>query len=170
MSLYRNTTQIPNELFDLHLKTLSGASLKVFLFIIRRTIGQVGPLDSKRRVERAWISQSLFTRACGISGRSVSSAIEYLVKHSLIQVTSHSGSPLGTKEKRQGASRLYFASRLRLEASKSSEVSYQNPVTNLHTIKLNRMKLSCYNSSQGVKRISDVQRYEQIIQNLPNKI
>lgn len=165
MSLYKKSTQVPNEVFDAHLKTLTPASLKVLLFILRRTTGQVDPSNKQLRVKRAWISQGLFARACNLSRRAVSNAIELLITDSLIDVTDRKGISMHTKEKRRGASRLYFASRLRLDSnlSRTSKPNCQKPVTNGNTIKLNRIKLSCYNSSQGVKRITDVQRFEQIL-------
>jgi|GEM_PF-1338021 len=168
MSLYKNTTQVPNELFDVLLKTLSSSEHKVLLFIIRRTIGIRDPDSPTGRLERAWISQWLFCRACSLSGRAVSSAIDTLVKKSLIEVSDIAGHVLKTKSKRRGISRLYFASRLRLEvkpSSKVSEAACQKPVTFSHTIKLKQIKLSCYNSSQGGQRISDVQRFKQIQEN-----
>lgn len=168
MSLYKNTTQVPNELFDILLKTLSCSELKILLFIIRRTIGMIDSDSPTGRMQRAWISQWLFCRACNLSGRAVSTAIDELAKKSLIEVTDPGGLILRSKSKRRGASRLYFASRLRLEVNpKEKEANCQKPVTFSHTIKLKQIKLSCYNSSQGVRRISDVQRFKQIEKNHP---
>lgn len=164
MSYYKNTTQTPNELFDILLKTLTKSELKVLLTIIRKTTGMTDP-SSGTRLKRAWISQRLFMRCCSLSGRAVSGAIESLVRQGLIEVTDKDGRELNAKYKRRGVSRLYFASRLRLvkNLKKASELSCRSPVTKGHIIKLNKIKLSCYNKSQGVRRISDEERYHQIL-------
>lgn len=164
MSYYKNTTQTPNELFDILLKTLTKSELKVLLTIIRKTTGMIDT-SSGKRVERAWISQRLFMRCCSLSGRAVSSAIESLVRQGLIEVTDKHGRELNARYKRRGVSRLYFASRLRLvqDLKKASELTCINPVTKGHIIKLNNIKLSCYNKSQGVHRLSDEERYQQIL-------
>jgi len=165
MTYYINTTQTPNILFDVLLKHITFSELKVLMTIIRKTIGMVNPNNIKERVERAWISQKLFMLCTSLSGRAVSSAIDSLVKRQLIEVTDYIGNILETKEKRRGVSRLYYASRLRLEPNpkQASEVSCHNPVNKGHTIKLNNKTKSCYNSSQGIKRISDTERYQQIL-------
>ena len=36
---YKQTTQVPNELFDIHLPDLTFSELKILLFIIRQTYG-----------------------------------------------------------------------------------------------------------------------------------
>jgi hypothetical protein len=172
MSYYTNTTQTPNSVFDHLLKTLKDSELRVLLTVIRKTIGQIDPLQRSKRLERAWISQKLFMLCCNLSGRSISNAIDSLVSKDLLEVTNKKGDILNSKSKRRGASRLYYTSLLRLEENKkqASEPACYNPVTKGHTIKLNTIKQSCYNRSQGVRRLSDTERYLQIqIQN-QNKI
>lgn len=167
MYYYRNTTQTPNLLFDHLLKQLSLSELKVLLTIVRKTLGQVDPKDVTKRLSRAWISQKLFMHCCNLSGRAVSSAIDSLVHKQLIEVTNLQGAVLETKWERRGVSRLYYASLLRLDTSKkqTSESTSIVPVKDVHTIKLNKNKLSCYNKSQGIKRLSDVHRFKQIQKN-----
>lgn len=164
MSYYKNTTQTPNELFDILLKTLTKSELKVLLIIIRRTIGMIHPDNPSKRLDRAWISQRLFMKCCSLSGRAVSQAIDTLVQKKLIEVTNEQERILISRQARRGSPRLYFASRLRLEPTpkQASEPASTNPVTKGHTIKLNNIKLSCYNRSQGVEKISDRERYLQI--------
>lgn len=153
---------------DDHLKTISSSELKVLLTILRKTIGKVDPNKHGKRLDRAWISQKLFRVCTSLSGRAVSSAIDSLVKKGWIEVTDEKGHRLEHKLKRQGMSRLYFASRLRLEPNmkQTSEAACLNPVNTGHIIKLNNKNQSCYNSSQGVKRISDMERYHQIMTRL----
>jgi len=164
MSYYINTTQTPNILFDNLLKVLKDSELRVLLTVIRKTIGQIDPADAHKRLDRAWISQKLFMICCNLSGRAVSSAIDSLVCKGLLLVTDKKGRELESKASRRGASKLYYSSRLRLEPKKeqTSEQACYNPVTKGHTIKLNYTTKSCYNKSQGVRKLSDTERYQQI--------
>lgn len=167
MSYYTNSTQTPNTLLDDIMKTLTDTELRVVLTIIRRTIGYVEPGNPKKRKKRAWISQKLFGICTGKSGKAISNAIDSLVQQNLIEVTNKQGEVLPTKSKRRGATRLYYASLLRLDEKnkQASDIASHNPVTSGNTIKLNKIKLSCYNTSQGVKRLSDVERFKQIATN-----
>lgn len=166
---YKRTTQTPNTLFDHHLKTLTETKLKVLMTIIRKTMGQQDPGCPDKRIERAWISQRLFCICTGKSGRAVSSAIDELSNQGLIEITDIKGTVLATKSKRRGASRLYFASRLDVQepAPATYDLICDNAVKKGHTIKLNEIKQSCYNSSVGIRKLSDLERYRQI-QNLVN--
>ncbi|WP_299213531.1 hypothetical protein [uncultured Dokdonia sp.] len=169
MSYYIHTTQTPNILFDHLLKRLTSSELKVLLTVIRKTIGQTHPTIPGTRLERAWISQKLFMLCCNLSGRAVSNAIDSLVQQKLLLVTDKKGTVLGTKAKRRGASQLYFSSLLRLEQQKEKtrKGSCYKPVTKGHTIKLNNKTKSCYNTSQGARKLSDTERYQQIKNTLP---
>ncbi len=166
--LYKQTTQTPNILFDVHLKTLSKSELTILLTVIRKTVGMVDPLNTKQRLERAWISQRLFSICTGLSTRSVSYAIDSLVKRHLITVTNKQKHHLNTKASRRGVFKLYYSSSLLLEQSqekrKSSELTCHNPVTKGHTIKLTDSKLSCAKKSQGFKKIQKLSDRERILQ------
>ena len=125
----------------------------------------VHPTEKGKRMDRAWISQRLFRLCTSLSGRSVSTAIDRLVNRQLIEVTDADGNLLDSAQKRRGASRLYFASRLRLDPNKkqTSEPICRNPVNTGHTIKLNNKTKSCYNGSQGIERLSDIERFRQLM-------
>jgi hypothetical protein len=164
---YKQTTQTPNILFDVHLKTLSKSELSVLLTIIRKTIGMVNPNNKNERIERAWISQGLFMLCTGLSGRAVSSAIDSLVTRHLIIVTNIEKQLLKTKTSRRGVFKLYYSSSLLLEhqqKNKISELSCSNPVTKGHTIKLTDIKLSCEKRSLGLKKIKRLYDRERILQ------
>ena len=165
MSYYKNTTQVSNVLIDDLLKVISFSELKVLLVIIRRTIGMSHATIKRKRLDKAWISQKLFSVCTSLSGRAVSTAIDRLVIRQLIEVTDVDGIQLDSREKRRGISRLYFASRLRLDPNKkqTSEPICRTPVNTVHTIKLNNKTKSCYNKSQGIKRLSDTQRFRQLM-------
>ena len=147
------------------LKTVSFSELKILLTIIRKTVGIIHPTITGKRLDKAWISQKLFMVCTSLSGRAVSSAIDSLITKGLIEVTDCNENLLHSKKKRRGASRLYFASRLRLEPNpkQTSELSCIKPVNTGHTIKLNNKTKSCYTTSQGLKRLSDTERYQQIL-------
>jgi len=165
---YKQTTQTPNVLFDVHLKTLSKSELAVLLTIIRKTVGMVDPSDKKQRLQRAWISQRLFCICTGLSGRAVSNAIDALVTSNLITVTNRQGNYLKTKTSRRGVFKLYYSSSLLLDTSqeklKSSDFTCYNPVTKGHTIKLTEIKLIAEKKSQGFKKVQKLSDRERIFQ------
>jgi hypothetical protein len=168
---YKNTTQTPNTLFNDYLKILKESELKVLLTVIHRTVGKVDTNNKKKRLERAWISQKLFMLCTGLSGRAISSAIDMLVSKKCITVTNYRNSILNSKTSRRGALKLYYSSNLLLEPKKEkkNELSSHNPITNSHTIKLSAIKLSNNNSSQGLKRLTDSERIQQILANNKSK-
>lgn len=171
MSYYKNTFQTPNEVIDDLMKQLPSSELKVLLFIIRRTYGMLEKGSKYNRVRRAWISQKLFRTCCNLSGRAVSTSIDNLAIKEIIEVTDSEGELLNTKQKRRGKPRLYFACRLRLahmdfkKKKKACEQVSKKPVNTLHIIKPTMIKPSCAIIVQGVQRISDKERIQQILQN-----
>lgn len=106
---YKNTTQIPNAVFDIHLKSLSESELKVLLTIIRKTIGIVSPHNPKLRKEKAWVSQKLFCICTGLSARAVSEAIYKLHSKGLILIYNQSGVIMNSKAERRKAYKLYYS-------------------------------------------------------------
>ena len=172
MKYYKRTTQVPNEVIDNLMKQLPATEFKILLLIIRRTYGMLEKGSKDKRVQRAWISQKLFCICCNLSGRAVSSAIDNLVEKKLIDVSDSKGNLLNTKIKRRGKPRLYFASRLRLEQptpqkkKKASELTSHKPMNTVHMIKPTEIKPSYDMIAQGVKRISDIARIQQILKNM----
>jgi phage replication O-like protein O len=71
-----NHTQTPNELFDEHMKEMSGAELKVILAICRKTFGW--------HKDRDQISTSQMMELTGLSNRAVIDAIKKLMGRGLI--------------------------------------------------------------------------------------
>lgn len=167
MSYYKNTTQTPNSLFDIHLKSLSMSELKVLLTIIRKTVGIVQADNPYKRIQRAWISQRLFATCTGLSTRAVSVAIDSLVVKGLIKVTDSNNNILTSKKARRGACLLYYSSNSLLEQpknkNKASDFSCHHPVTKGHTIKPTVIKQSCDLNSQGSYKLSDRERILQIL-------
>jgi hypothetical protein len=104
---YRYTTQVPNELFDKLLSSLTFCELKVYLFIIRKTHGFV--LKNGKRKERDRISHSQFIKATGISRRNLPITIQSLVTKRLISVSDYEGNSLSNSEDRKGKMYIYYA-------------------------------------------------------------
>ena len=102
------TTPVPNAVFDEYVKSLSGAELKVFLIIIRQTLGWEDKKGIFGRKEKDWISGSQLQLKTGCSRRAITSATDTLIKKNLIQVLDEKGSVLDSAEKRQGKTRLYY--------------------------------------------------------------
>jgi DNA-binding MarR family transcriptional regulator len=85
-----NTTQVPNLLFDDLLSELSGAELKVILYLVRRTFGFQREADS---VSLSQFCTGIVTRdgrrldsGTGLARPSVFKALESLEKRGLILV------------------------------------------------------------------------------------
>ena len=169
MNYYKRTTQVPNEVMDVLMKQLPSSKFRDLLLVIRRTYGILQKGSKHKRVQRAWISQKLFSICCNISGRAVSTAIENLVQKKLIDVSDFHGNLLNTKIKRRGKPRLYFTSRLRLEPSsfkkkkKACELTSTKPMNTVHMIKPTEIKQSFDMITQGIERITDQERIQQIL-------
>jgi len=108
---YYYRTNVPNILFDTHLKDLKYAELKVLLVIIRQTYGWINP-QTKSYKKWDWISQSFFVKKTGLSARAVSNAIDLLVRKNLIHVKGYAGKLLLTPQQRRGEQKLYFSCQL----------------------------------------------------------
>ncbi len=106
--MVQNTTPVPNALFDVYLKDLKSAELKVLLVIIRQTLGWADRQGVLGRKERDWISSGQLQAKTGSSRRAISSATEILVKKELIEVLGDSGNPLNDPIQRKGKLRLYY--------------------------------------------------------------
>lgn len=106
MSYYKNTTQVPNVILDRYLKQLSEKELKVLLVVVRQTIGWVNRHGLRK--ERDWISQRYFTNKTGLSGKSVSLAIDMLAQRNFIVPSTSGGKALKTRQSRRGQKRIYY--------------------------------------------------------------
>jgi phage replication O-like protein O len=88
---FPNTTQIPNDVFDSLMPTLSGGELKVLLYICRRTFGFQKDSD---RISLAQIAHGITTKAgkvldsgTGLSKQRVITALKALEKKNIISIT-----------------------------------------------------------------------------------
>ncbi len=103
-----NTTPVPNILFDVYMKELKMAELKVLLIIIRQTLGWKDIKTKSERKELDWISSSQLVLKTGTSRRAINEAIHTLMEKKLIEVLSQKGDLLDTPEKRRGQQKLFF--------------------------------------------------------------
>jgi hypothetical protein len=88
---FPTTTPVPDEVFDVLMPQLSGAELKVLLYICRRTFGFKKDSDS---ISFSQIAHGIITRAgrvldggTGLSKRHVINALKVLEKKNIITVT-----------------------------------------------------------------------------------
>lgn len=100
------STQVPNILFDYLLKNLTEKELKVLLVVIRQTIGWY--VSKGVRKNRDWISQRFFIQKTGLSGKSVSEAIDILTQKGLIIATDEKGSILNHPHERRGRDKVFY--------------------------------------------------------------
>jgi hypothetical protein len=106
--LHTKTTPVPNVLFDVFLRELKSAELKVLLVIIRKTLGWSDRQAFQGRKEKDWISNSQLQSITGCSRRAISSATETLINKNLIDVLDEKENLLCDPEKRKGKQRLYY--------------------------------------------------------------
>ena len=153
----RGTTPVPNVFFDAQMVGLTASAIRVYLKIVRNTLGwrnQNGETKS-----RDWISHSQFGDV-GVSNRSVTNAIEELLAQNLIRVTDYSGNDLANPKQRKLAKRIFYAP---IVDNPEKTTSYkakppQNQTQNLLSTKEN-LQNKYYAASE---RIPDQARFRQI--------
>lgn len=106
MSL-RKTTPVPNIIFDSLLSHFTEAELKVFLVIVRKTIGWYDKKTGNRK-QRDWISLSQFQQFTGLSDVSIWKAVASLSDRKYIIVTDSQGIVLYGPEDRKGQRKLFY--------------------------------------------------------------
>lgn len=102
----KNTTPVPNAVFEL-VPSLCEAELKLYLIILRQTLGWKDARSQKRKVYD-WISSSQFQSKTGLSRRAIVTAIGSLSFRNLILIADDHGKVLHTPKDRKGKSRLYY--------------------------------------------------------------
>lgn len=161
---YRKSTQVPNKLFDIHLKTLSVKELKVLLIVIRQTLGWI---DSKgNRKKRDWMSQRFFANKTGLSPKSVSQGIEMLVSKGLIIATSEDGRELWRPNDRKGQGKVFYgpSEHLITFLPKPYNKSTQDPSTKGNITKLTYTKLRGHEARFAESPENSVKKLNEIIQ------
>ena len=103
-----STTPVPNAVFDVYLRELKLAELKVLMIIIRHTLGWEDKRTKSERKELDWISNNQLAVKTGSSVRAINEAIQALVQKKLIDVLSFQGEFLDSPEKRRGQQKLFY--------------------------------------------------------------
>lgn len=104
--MLNKTTPVPNTVFA-YIPSLSEAELKLYLIILRQTIGWKDKAKNSRKVYD-WISASQFQSKTGLSRRAISIAIHTLSFRNLILIADEHGKVLHTPKDRRGKTRLYY--------------------------------------------------------------
>jgi len=105
--VYKQTTQVPNIVFDRYLSALPMAELKILLIVIRQTYGWVDCKTGLRKT-RDRISHSQFQHKTGLSRRSMTNAIQSLQQKKMISITDVKGNDLSFATDRKGKKYLYY--------------------------------------------------------------
>ena len=105
---YAKTTQVPNQLFDQLLPTLSFSELKILLVVLRQTVGWVISPSGQRK-SRDWLSSRRMQTLAGLSKRAISMATSSLIQRGLLVVTDRDGKCLESPQDRKGRVRLYYS-------------------------------------------------------------
>ena len=167
---YQKTTQVPNEVFDIHLTELTFSELKILLYIIRQTYGW--KLKNGKRKQRDRITHNLFKQKTGLSRRVITDVIQSLITKHLITVTDYQGSKLHTPEQRKGKVGIYYAPCFVTCAENNTKVCKQKhkPVQNKVYNKTNNTKLNKQKDFQQKRKISDWERMQQILHSRNNRL
>jgi hypothetical protein len=160
----KNTTPVPNWLFDDGFKYLNGSETKILLAIIRSTLGWYDP-KTKKRKDRDWISHAQFSSRTGLSERSVTEAVKGLVEKQFIAVTDQFGKPLPKPNQRRFAHRIFYSLQNEITKSNaiSSEVSYPKVADSLKYLPSTKEIQKKFSIPQN-RRLSDQERYRQILE------
>ncbi|WP_298509114.1 hypothetical protein [uncultured Kordia sp.] len=156
-----NTTAVPNVFFDLQMSQLSGSAIRVYLKIVRNTIGWRDP--SGRIKGRDWIAHSQFEKV-GLSNRSVTSAIEELLQKQLITVTDYIGNSLNNPTERKKSKRVYYSivvdnvEKIAFQTEKNDQNKPQELRTTKETFLQN---YNAENANPDQRRIKEILEQEQ---------
>ena len=105
---YKQTTHVPNEVFDKWLAILTESELKILLVIIRQTYGWIDRYTGRRKL-RDRITRTQFMMKAGLSARIVSKTLNSLLKRGLIQISDENLKPLIYSSDRKGKFILLYS-------------------------------------------------------------
>lgn len=170
---YYNSTQTPNEIFDLHLPYLNQAQLKVLLVVIRQTLGWIDP-KTKKRKRKDWISIQFFIKRTGLTFKSVSIAIAELIRKDLIIAMTGNEKKLPLPSDRKGKKKIYYAyAPYFRRVTKKSMVDilldvFTFPPNTKQTPTKKNLDYVKTTQVRPTKRISDQERIQQLLQSKSN--
>lgn len=105
---YKQTTHVPNEVFDKWLAILTESEIKILLVIIRQTYGWIDRYTGRRKL-RDRITRTQFMMKAGLSARIVSKTLNSLLKRGLIQISDENLKPLIYSSDRKGKFILLYS-------------------------------------------------------------
>ena len=105
---YKQTTHVPNEVFDKWLAILTESEIKILLVIIRQTYGWIDRYTGRRKL-RDRITRTQFMKKAGLSARIVSKTLNSLLKRGLIQISDENLKPLIHSSERKGKFILLYS-------------------------------------------------------------
>lgn len=141
---YKRTTQLPNEIIDIHLQSLTESMLKILLVVIRQTIGYV--TKKGRRKPTDWITINYFHKRTGLTRKTITKALTNLITQNLIIALDTKKRELKTAKERQGKKYIYYAYKpyylKQTYVYSTPNMSTFYPITKLTTTKENKVKIS----------------------------
>lgn len=159
--IFKQTTQVPNILFDQYLSKLTESELKLLLVVIRQTYGWIDKKTGGRKT-RDRISHSQFIKKTGLSRRVISKALQNLVDDRLIKITCHSGKVLHTTKDRRGKTNLFYSLNMCTKRQRHVHIAtktcakYAHNKTNYTKEKETKLRGQIPRRSDRVMHISDV--------------
>ncbi|MCB0537041.1 MAG: replication protein [Bacteroidetes bacterium] len=163
---YQQTTQVPNIVFDKLIAQLKLSEAIVLLIVIRQTYGWYDQKTGKRKV-RDWISNGQFQKKTGLSRKTISRALQYLIKHNYIRATDAHGVVLSTTKLRRGKVRIFYQPLFACGATIVKRCE-KKVVSNGKKVRIT--KLTTKLTQASIKRLSDRERYQEIQLQLNRKI
>lgn len=160
----RNTTPVPNVFFDSLMSQLSSSAVRVYLKIVRNTYGWRDPQGNVKL--RDWISHSQFAKV-GLSSRSVTTAIDELLKQDLITLTDDYGNPLDHPKKRKNAKRIYYGLKHNTQANPALNKAKNDK--NKGQFLPSTKEITTKEMYKANERLTDQERMQQILQNEEEK-
>lgn len=162
---YKETTQIPNNLFDTYIPKLKPSTIIILLIILRQTNGWYDPKTKKRKI-RDWISYAQFQSKTGLSRKTISKGINELITQNIIKATNRKGLVLISPSDRQGKIGIFYTcllghrnKRYETYVKKNTGNREKLPITKLTPLKLNKQK----SKKIIIKKISDYERINEIL-------
>ena len=105
---YKQTTHVPNEVFDKWLAILTESEIKILLVIIRQTYGWIDRYTGRRKL-RDRITRTQFMKKAGLSARIVSKTLNSLLKRGLIYISDENHKLLVDPSERKGKYILLYS-------------------------------------------------------------
>lgn len=163
---YKQTTQIANEVIEaIPTLKLSGSEVKLLLIFYRATWGWHKTRDR--------LTFSELIRRTGLGHRIISTSIQSLIEKKLLKLTDYQGKELSTPLERRGQLYLFYTP-LRITSASSDLKKGTNYHKQMHKCEDNKTNVTKpivigKKVHQGTKRISDTERYQQILWEKKNK-